>query len=235
MNFGDKLKNLRADAGWTQPEAAEAIGVEQSYLSKLENGHSTPSGDVFARIVKAYEIGVAEMLSGLDHSAKSQLRQIADVDDHLSTQTRAEARRARLSAIAYNVCMALGAALIYAGTVNLFFPDREYGYRSKGVVLDGEPFDFFQRPPAHLRTAEALDDYRGVVHERWDEVFIWTVEDRGKQYIESVDGGRRSFDRVQARPVNEGKNGLVTFAGVFALTLGFIGLLIQAALGRKRS
>ena len=35
MKFGDKLKELRNEKEMTQPELAEAIGIEQSYLSKL--------------------------------------------------------------------------------------------------------------------------------------------------------------------------------------------------------
>ncbi len=40
MRFGEKLKELRNEKEWTQPEMAEAIGIEQSYWSKLENGKS---------------------------------------------------------------------------------------------------------------------------------------------------------------------------------------------------
>ena len=35
MNFGEKLRDLRNEKKWTQPELADAIGIEQSYLSKL--------------------------------------------------------------------------------------------------------------------------------------------------------------------------------------------------------
>ena len=36
MKFGEYLKSQRDARGWTQPMAAEKIGIEQSYLSKLE-------------------------------------------------------------------------------------------------------------------------------------------------------------------------------------------------------
>ena len=166
MKFGDRLKELRSTRGWTQPQAAEQIGVEQSYLSKLENGHSTPSGDVLSRILAAYAVDVGELLNGLDHSAKAQLRQIAEVDDHLSTQTNAEVRRGQRRAAALAVCLASGAALIYAGTVNLFFPDTEYRYRSQGIVQSGEPLDFFESTPRYLRTHEEQAEYHVQVRER---------------------------------------------------------------------
>jgi len=39
MNFGDRIRQLRQDKGLTQPELADAMGIEQSYLSKLENSN----------------------------------------------------------------------------------------------------------------------------------------------------------------------------------------------------
>jgi len=43
MNFGERIKQLRTERNMTQPQLAEAIGIEQSYLSKLENDKSVPS------------------------------------------------------------------------------------------------------------------------------------------------------------------------------------------------
>jgi transcriptional regulator with XRE-family HTH domain len=56
MNFGAYLKSQRDARGWTQPMAAEKIGIEQSYLSKLETGKATPSEEMFERLVNAYDI-----------------------------------------------------------------------------------------------------------------------------------------------------------------------------------
>ena len=235
MKFGDRLKELRARQGWTQPQAAEAIGVEQSYLSKLENGHSTPSGDVLSRILSAYDVDVGGLLSGLDHSAKAQLRQIAEVDDYLSTQITAEVRRGQRRAAALAVCLALGAALIYAGSVSLFFPETEYRYRSQGVVKTGEPLDFFESTPRYLRTHEEQEEYHIQVRERLDEVDLWTSEERGSTYTIAVPGGTRSYYRSGSRNVNRFRNRIVTFLGVFAATLGFVGLLIQASSKRPRA
>ncbi len=37
MKFGEKLNELRNEKEMTQPDMVEAIGIEQSYLSKLEH------------------------------------------------------------------------------------------------------------------------------------------------------------------------------------------------------
>ena len=43
MSFQENLRTLRLARGLTQPLLAEKADIEQSYLSKLENGRSKPS------------------------------------------------------------------------------------------------------------------------------------------------------------------------------------------------
>ncbi|MBM7071474.1 helix-turn-helix transcriptional regulator [Shewanella sp. 202IG2-18] len=43
MTFGQIIKSFRTEKGLSQPEFAEQVGIEQSYLSKLENDKSLPS------------------------------------------------------------------------------------------------------------------------------------------------------------------------------------------------
>ena len=56
MPFHENLRTLRLARALTQPMLAEKAGIEQSYLSKLENGRSRPSEDVLARIAQALEV-----------------------------------------------------------------------------------------------------------------------------------------------------------------------------------
>jgi len=55
MAFHDNLRTLRLARGLTQPALAEKADIEQSYLSKLENGRSQPSDEVLARLAQALE------------------------------------------------------------------------------------------------------------------------------------------------------------------------------------
>ena len=82
MHLGEKLKSLRKEKDWTQPQLAEAIGIEQSYLSKLENGKSIPSADIYELILKTFEIDTEEFLFDIDQSVVfRQLRQIPQVSN----------------------------------------------------------------------------------------------------------------------------------------------------------
>ena len=122
MKLGQKLRQLRERRQWTQPQAAEAIGIEQSYLSKLENDHSVPSIEVFRRIVDTYETNVAKIMEGIDPADFSNLTQITDVADFLNIEGRKRQVRARRRTTCQALAVALGAGLIYAGLAGLFFP-----------------------------------------------------------------------------------------------------------------
>ena len=117
MKFGDFIKARRNKLGWTQPEAATRIEIEQSYLSKLENGHSIPSHDVFARLCRVYEIEIPQLYQQLDSAgleslmAIDQIRTIAAVK-HSSKHSEA-ARYRLLGVIAFGLGgMLLGIAQV---------------------------------------------------------------------------------------------------------------------------
>lgn len=52
----------RKAKGLTQEDLAAAIGIDQSLVSRLENGHSQPLSEVAVRIADALGITVAELL-----------------------------------------------------------------------------------------------------------------------------------------------------------------------------
>ncbi len=70
MNFGEKLRQLRNDKDLTQPELAEAMGIEQSYLSKLENDKSLPSNDVLNRILDVFGLEIGDLVDDLNQVAR---------------------------------------------------------------------------------------------------------------------------------------------------------------------
>ena len=77
MRFGDYIRDRRRELEWTQPDAAEKIGIEQSYLSKLESGKSYPSEDVFAALKATYKIDMDDLNVKLFSGELDQLGNIA--------------------------------------------------------------------------------------------------------------------------------------------------------------
>lgn len=85
MNIGERIRQLRTERNLTQPQLAEMIGIEQSYLSKLENDRSVPSADIYQNVLRALTIDTAGFLAGIDeYLVHRHLRQIPEVANHLN-------------------------------------------------------------------------------------------------------------------------------------------------------
>jgi transcriptional regulator with XRE-family HTH domain len=63
MELAQQLLQLRKTKGWTQAHAAAQIGIQQSYLSKLENAKFVPSDEVIAQIAAAYELAPSQLIT----------------------------------------------------------------------------------------------------------------------------------------------------------------------------
>lgn len=108
MVIGDKLKKLREDRNMTQGDVFDRTGLLRVYLSRLENGRTTPSVDTLEKLAAAYEIPMYQLfveegahvekpdLPGLDfHPPRkpskqedSELRQFAKAWSHMSPRHR---------------------------------------------------------------------------------------------------------------------------------------------------
>lgn len=53
---GSNLKEARQRAGWTQQQAASALGVTQAYLSMVERGHRPVTGSVATRAMETFDL-----------------------------------------------------------------------------------------------------------------------------------------------------------------------------------
>ena len=51
--LGAKITNARKSANVSQLELAEMVGIQQSHLSRIENGRYMPRVDIVARIADA--------------------------------------------------------------------------------------------------------------------------------------------------------------------------------------
>lgn len=233
MNFGDRIRQLRQDKGLTQPELAEAMGIEQSYLSKLENGKSLPSNDVLNRILDVFAVEVGALVDDLDQGVRNQLRQIPDVADHFNHQKQLMIGNRRRWLLLSSVLVALGVALIYAGSVHLFFSNVIYDYVSSGVVLDGESKGIFEErlvPQGVDRdTAMAI---RNAIMDRVDEDYRQIENFRGNIFNVPVEGGSRTYRLRRETEIDPWQNKAITFVGVLMLVFGIIGLVLEKKLSR---
>ena len=152
MNFGEKLKQLRQERAWSQPELADAIGIEQSYLSKLENDKSAPSPDMLNRILEAFDIDIDTLLEGMDESEiRNHLRSIPLVSGHLLAQKENAQRRRRQWIITSSLLCVIGLATMTLGIGNMANPEVIYDYESAEIVPNGGNNETFESLQSFLQ------------------------------------------------------------------------------------
>jgi len=63
MKFNEKIKVLRKNMGMSQQELAAKLFIHVTHLSKMENGHLTPSIDIVQRMMKVFAVSADQLLN----------------------------------------------------------------------------------------------------------------------------------------------------------------------------
>lgn len=56
--FGERVRLLRNEKGWSQSELAEKIGGDARKFSRYENGHGTPSVEALVKIAEIFDVSI---------------------------------------------------------------------------------------------------------------------------------------------------------------------------------
>lgn len=62
-NFGKRVRSLRRERGWTQEQLAEAAGLHENYVSRLETGNQEPGLFVILRLAQALGVAPGDLLA----------------------------------------------------------------------------------------------------------------------------------------------------------------------------
>ena len=180
MKFGEYLRHKRAERGWTQPEAAARAKIEQSYLSKLENGKSIPSGDIYHRLVDAYGIDAQEMVGSLFPGELDRLREIDSLRDLLLERSHSDIQTPRRLLIGGLVALMIGGGFVGFSQIEPARILTHYTYQSTGVIAADAPADIEIAPGAPGE----------------DEQTRFITQMRGPMFTEKVPGGKRVWNLV---------------------------------------
>lgn len=214
---------------------AEAIGIEQSYLSKLENDKSIPSADIFQAILKAFSLEVGNFLEGIDEKIiHRQLRQIPEVAHYLNANTTYKIHNIKKWLYGSAAACVIGLTLIVAGYKALLFPSMIYEYRSNGLLKKGEPDELFDNTDGYFARmgcsiiANSPSDnpdckaLRKDVRDRERQETLLLSDYRGNIVYRDVEGGRQAFIsrglQLSNSPINRYLiliGALFTFSGIF--------------------
>lgn len=245
MNFGERLKQIRTDKGLTQPQFAQLAGIEQSYLSKLENDKSVPSAEMFAAILAGIGMDRASFLSEVDADVlATTLRHIPAVSQFNTDAAAARIQESKRWLYGAALAWLIGFALMLAANEGIFFSNRLYKYISPGVIHSGEAENIFenQKEILSLRMQAKIITFEEMAKE-WSEFQVHrarpvTVEspaNRGTVYFERVDNGRRRFDLLHVEYGQAAENRLLQYLGALVFACGFAALFIEWRLRRLKS
>jgi len=190
MRFGDYIREIRRERQWTQPQAAKEIGIEQSYLSKLESGKSYPSEDVFSSLISAYNTDLSHLTSRLFPAELDQLREISLVRASILERQGADQKRTQHWLVAGICTLTLGGACLGMASLAQETEIRNFLYKTQVETTE-------------QAAGEGLD----TSADQTDELFLSIQDYRGVVFFEDVPEGRRiwrfygSEDKVVQSPL----------------------------------
>ena len=228
MTLGQHIKKLRLSKDLSQPALADLVGIEQSYLSKLENDKSVPSNEILRKLLRGLDISLRDLLAPLSQDyVLSELRLIPDVEQLLSAKSRSLQQSSRRWLLISSALIAVAITLFYAGHSKLLFGESLYQYRSYGVLKDGEAFDFFEWGAAHITPTAEHDALQSSLKKRYDPAIIKTYQLKGDDFIVETDEGRRRYVRGGRGTVHRVENAILQIMGVFLLCCGCLGFVLE--------
>lgn len=206
MTFGEFLKAQREAKEWKQPEAAQKIEIEQSYLSKLENNKAVPSADIFDRLMSAYQFSMQQISEAVQSNELEKLKEIVVVREFiLSTKKRRDKDKRRFL-MAGVVMSMIGALLLSLGIAMHDYKEPYYRYESKGVIKPDENIHLFINMPDYReftrtmstngKTARRIKDH--ALFSRLDYHIKTLDVDMGEFYDRAAVDGVRRYQKVSS-------------------------------------
>jgi len=240
MTLGEQLKKLRNAKALSQPDLANIAGIEQSYLSKLENDKSMPSNDIFRKLLAAFNLSLPEFLAAFESSyTSSQLSQIPDIEHWLKQQQQSQMLNQRRYLYLCSALIVIAITLFYMGQSKILLPEIQYQYYSKGVVLAGEPKDIFndwQKLIPRGNEGEALFYKKKVeMTQRKDEKYILSEKFLGKNYVKTLPEGSRFYRSDGEKRIANPVNAWLRVSGVFLFFMGIMGFILERRLYKTTS
>lgn len=245
MNFGERLKQIRTEKGLTQPQFAQVAGIEQSYLSKLENDKSVPSAEMFTTILSGLGMDEATFLKEVDKDVlATTLRHIPAVSQFNTNAVVAQVNDTRKWLFGSAAAWVLGFALMLAANDGIFFSNKLYKYDSPGVILPGEAENIFEKHKEILllKMQAKIISYEEMAKElqefqsnRARPLTVESPDYRGTVYFEKAENGRRRFDLVHTEYVHAPGNRILQYFGAIVFACGFAGVFLEWRLRRLKN
>jgi len=223
MKLSEKIKQLRSSANLTQPELAQSAGIEQSYLSKLENEKGSPSFEVINKLAAALDTDAMSLIESLDESyVKENLAHIPEIAAKATEVRVVKEQKEKRLYIQAAFMIVFGIAAVLLGSTKAIFSNFSYEYYSFGVLKEGEPLEQFTMHhlmvigETHAERTKRLIDNRA----RIDEDHIIISDYLGEQFVRNIADGRRIYRLEGKVEATHHYNDFVLILGVIFIMLG---------------
>ena len=97
--FGDYLRFLRRQRGWTQVHAGVAVGVDAVTIRRWERGLFSPSRNRIGQVAKAYGVEVSALIEAAEASQQDDSTAILPIKGYLEAGTTPESGTSDLGTI----------------------------------------------------------------------------------------------------------------------------------------
>lgn len=100
--FGENLKTLRKQKGFSQEELATRLHVVRQTISKWEKNLSVPDADTLIRLAEILEVSVSELLGAKienENTASDVAEQLSRINEQLAIKNRRSCRIWKIVAI----------------------------------------------------------------------------------------------------------------------------------------
>lgn len=222
MTLGNWLKQYREQQKMGQPELAQSIGIEQSYLSKLENDKSLPSAEILDNIINATQTTLDKLVAGLDSQyVYNQLSRLPQVKAFLANQKQQSVQQTNKKLFIFGLMLTLGCFIFYLGYGQVLSSNVRYQYYSPGILKPNESLKAYDKTLSSAgRMSE--EDYG----QRYNPKTI-VMEDRQiRSFVSDKPGERRFFRYHDELHGESGFNKLLKAIGVLLFSGGFFGVVL---------
>lgn len=79
VNFGERLRTLRTEKGYTQKQLADRVGLAISAISSYESGNRFPTYDVMVKFARIFHVST-DFLLGMDEVRRLDLSGLSEED-----------------------------------------------------------------------------------------------------------------------------------------------------------
>lgn len=119
--FGENLKTLRKQKGFSQEELAARLHVVRQTVSKWEKGLSVPDADALIRLAEVLEVSVSELLGAKienENASADVAEQLSRINEQLAMRNRRSRRIWKAIAIILAVIVVINAVAVILFSVS---------------------------------------------------------------------------------------------------------------------